>query len=163
MHLALLLGPQRARNLLCNRQRFLCAYRSSPCDHVSATSCGTLSWQAACYGAVCVSTGTVLPIQSIFILSYLAARLRQAASHKVAPGSTWTDTCDSQQKDLPSAMASALLHCALTGRPVIAQPAVFQRNTARRVQVCARQRPMIWYPNSEPPEHLDGSTPGDFG
>ncbi len=60
-------------------------------------------------------------------------------------------------------MASALLHCALTGRPVIAQPAVFQRNTARRVQVCARQRPMIWYPNSEPPEHLDGSTPGDFG
>ncbi|DBA68856.1 TPA: Photosystem I chlorophyll a/b-binding protein 5, chloroplastic [Trebouxia sp. C0005] len=60
-------------------------------------------------------------------------------------------------------MASALLHCALTGRPVIAQPAVFQRNTARRVQVCARQRPMIWYPNSEPPEHLDGNTPGDFG
>ena len=130
-------------------------------DIVALWSCKGL--QAACYGAVCVSTGTVLPIQSIFILSYLAARLRQAASHKVPSGSTWTNICYSQQQDLPSAMASALLHCALTGRPVIAQPAVFQRNTARRVQVCARQRPMIWYPNSEPPEHLDGSTPGDFG
>ena len=45
-------------------------------DRVSPRRCGTLVWQAACYGAVCVSTGTVLPIQSIFTLSYLAARLR---------------------------------------------------------------------------------------
>ena len=156
MHLAPILGPGRTHNLFSTFSLHMQIVTVKPCFNATLR-------QAACYGAVCVCTGTVLPIQSIFILSYLAARLRQAASHRVASGSTWTDFCDSQQKDLPSAMASALLHCALTGRPVIAQPAVFQRNTARRVQVCARQRPMIWYPNSEPPEHLDGSTPGDFG
>ena len=56
-----------------------------------------------------------------------------------------------------------MLHSALLGRPVIAKPAVFHSNTARRVTVFARERPMIYYPNSEPPAHLDGSTPGDFG
>lgn len=60
-------------------------------------------------------------------------------------------------------MASAMLHSALLGRAVIAKPAVFHSNTARRVTVFARERPMIYYPNSEPPAHLDGSTPGDFG
>ena len=56
-----------------------------------------------------------------------------------------------------------MLHSVLTGRPVIAKPAVFQSHSVRRVTVFARERPMIYYPNSEPPSHLDGSTPGDFG
>lgn len=60
-------------------------------------------------------------------------------------------------------MASAMLQSVLVGRPVNAKPAVFDSNTARRVTVFARERPMIYYPNSQPPAHLDGSTPGDFG
>ena len=70
---------------------------------------------------------------------------------------------ETQAVSRSAAMASAMLHSALLGRPVIAKPAVFHSNTARRVTVFARERPMIYYPNSEPPAHLDGSTPGDFG
>ena len=101
---------------------------------------------------------TVLPNQSIFILSlpsgkYFDCYLRAAAGQDREWNSTF----------LLAAMASALLQCALTGRPVIAKPAVFQRSSARRVSVYARERPQVWYPNAEPPEYLDGSTPGDFG